>query len=189
MLIFAPLRTWEQIAKAKRGVAAIVFLFLLPLMLLCSLAEGFALTKWGEKRGIESHIVIIPQDLAIRFEVVQLLLGLAMVFLAAKILEWVAEGFHFYPRYAQSFTVIAYGYSPTFLARFMDCFPGVNTWLSWSLGVVASVYVLYHGVALVLQPDQTKGFGIYLMCILILTLLGGSMHLFALQILHQKIGM
>ena len=187
LLILTPTQTWERIAKAKRGVLATLFLFLLPLMLVCSLAEGYALTHRGERRGIESHLVKVPQEVALRFEGSQLALGLIMIFLGAKMLEWVAESFRLPAGYAQSFTVIAYGYSPIFLTRFLAFAPALSHWVAWSVGVLGSIYILYHGVAMVLQPDQTKGFGLYLMCVLILILFGGSMHLVALAMLHGKI--
>jgi hypothetical protein len=180
-------RSWERIAKAKRSVVANLFLFVLPLMLLCSLVEGFALTQWGERRGIVVHSVNVSIDLAVRFEVAQLVLGLILLFLGAKMLEWVTESFRLPAGYTQSFTVIAYGYSPIFLARFLAVFPGLNAWICWALGVLGAIYILYHGVALVLQPDQTKGFGLYLMCRLILILFGGSTHLVALAVLHGRI--
>ncbi|MBU6399979.1 MAG: DUF1282 family protein [Verrucomicrobia bacterium] len=187
LLLLTPARTWNQIALAKRGVCFNLLLFLLPLMLLCSLAEGYALVRLGAAGAYSSHLVKVPLDQAVRFEAAQLVLGLFMIFCGAQLLHWVVESFRLSSGYARSFAIIAYGYSPIFLARFLTFVPAFSHWVTWSIGLVGSIYVLYHGVALVLQPDQTKGFGLYLMSILILILLGGSAHLLALAVLAGRI--
>ena len=60
-------------------------------------------------------------------------------------------------------------FSPILLARFLDAVPALNTWLL-GLGALLSISVLYHGIRLVLRPDQTKGFGIYLVSAIIVIL-------------------
>jgi Yip1 domain len=186
-LIFAPARTWEKIVRSQRGVGAITFLFLLPVMLICSLVEGYGMTRVGERRGFEGHLVAVTRGAALRFEVAQLLLGLLTVFVGAKILEWITESFHLPVRYTQVFTVVAYGYSPVFMVQLLDGFLTLNTWVWWALGIVGCLHVLYHGIGLVLQPDQTKGFGLFLMGSLILILLGGPTHLIAHALLNGRI--
>ena len=84
-------------------------------------------------------------------------------------------------------TVMAYGFGPIILARILDGFPQLNTWVCWAIGAVGSVSVLYHGIGMILRPDQTKGFGLYLMAIIIVVLMSGLAHFAAVSVLHGKI--
>src|SRR4051812_20130356 len=43
LLIFAPERVWERIFRAPRSIGAILLTYLLPLLLISSLAEGYGL--------------------------------------------------------------------------------------------------------------------------------------------------
>ena len=89
--------------------------------------------------------------------------------------------------YFQSFVVMAYGFEPIILARILDGFPVINTWVCWVIGVAVSTSVLYHGVGMVLRPEQTKGFGLYLISILIIVLVSALAHFAAVGVLEGKI--
>ena len=155
-------------------------------MLLSSLAEGYGLVQWGDKRGEFGHAVIVAQALAIRYEVTQLVFGLVLVFGGAKLIQWIGLSFHFHPIYSRCFTTTAYGLAPIFLARFLDAMPNLNTWVCWAMGASGSVYLLYSGIGLVLEPEQTKGFGLYLLIALILVLMSGLAHFAALAVLWGR---
>ena len=52
MLVFMPVRTWDEIVQAQRGVLKILTIYLLPLLLVTSLIEGYGLVHWGEPQTI-----------------------------------------------------------------------------------------------------------------------------------------
>ena len=183
-LILAPGTTWKAIAESERGMASIFFLFWFPLMAFSSAAEGFALTRWGDLRGQFSHLVFVPASLAARYEAVQWMSGLIVLFGGAIMIKMLSHSYQLRPTYRRCFTVVAYGMSPLFLGRFLDCVPAMNTWVCWALGACISVYVLYQGIGLVLQPDVTTGFGIFLLSGLVLVLLSGIGHLLAVASLR-----
>ncbi len=186
-LLFAPGNAWGKIVASKRGVLAILLLFLLPLLVICAGCEGYALLHWGDRTTQFGRRVILSKDLVMRLELTRILVGLAMVFAGAKMIQWVGESFHFYPRFQACFTVAAYGLSPVFMAHILNCVPAINTWVSWALGVAGCVFILYQGIGMVLEPDQTKGFGLYLLIVLIYTLLSAMAQVISLMVLQGKL--
>ena len=182
--MFFPLSAWQKVVEKERGVAGIFFLYWLPFMALVTAAEGLALVYWGDARGHFSRIMLVSQDVAMRYEARQWMAGLGILFGGSAVLQWLAAGFHFQTTYTRCFTVVAYGLAPTMLARLLDCVPTLNTWLCWGLGALCSVHVLYQGVGAVLQPNISGGFGLYLLSAFVLVFLTGMGHLFAVALLH-----
>lgn len=185
-LIFSPFETWEKITTAQRGFLWVLFVYLLPLLIVCVGVEGFLLNRWGEKRGDFGFVIQVPVTLALRYAVAYLVVLVAAVFVSAKFLGIASQSFEARTTYFQCLTVMAYGYGPIALARMLDGFPQLNTWVCWAMGAVASVSVLYHGIGMVLRPDQTKGFGLYLMTIIIVVLMSALAHFAALSVLHRQ---
>ena len=179
LLIFEPVQSWDAIARSQRGLAFIFATFLLPMVLLSGLAEGYGLVYWGKSRA-DADVQMarkFPLAEAVVYEVAQGLLYIAVVFIAAKILKSLGETFHGRHTLTQSFKTIAYGLSPLFLMRLFDAFPSVSPWMSWiatwSIGVALCVVVLYQGLPRVMMPDPPHAFGLYLMTSLLLVLITG----------------
>lgn len=51
LLIFDTAATWDRISQAQRRVGFILVCFLLPLLGITSVVEGFGLVHWGRYRG------------------------------------------------------------------------------------------------------------------------------------------
>lgn len=186
-LIFSPFETWERITTAQRGSLWILFGHLVPLLAVALGIESFLLNRWGEKQSELGFVVNVPVELAIRYGVSYLVLLLAAVLVSAKFLSLATESFNVRTTFYQSFLMMAYGFGPIILARILDGFPLLNSWLCWVIGAAVSVSVLYHGIGMVLRPDQTKGFGLYLISIVIVVLTSGLSHFAALAVLHGKV--
>jgi uncharacterized membrane protein YecN with MAPEG domain len=186
-LFFSPIETWQRIDETPRGVGGIFALSVLPLMLLSTLAEGYGLTHWGVPRGELGRVTKVSLDLALHYGLTQLALGVVMLFFGALFIRWIGDGFHTRIPYTACFKATAYALTPVFLARFLDAVPAINTWVCWAIGAAGTVSVLYHGVGLVLKPDQTKGFGMYLLCAVFLVLMSGLAHFVALAVLQEKL--
>src|SRR5438876_867855 len=131
MLIFDPASTWEKIESGPKNVARVFFLFLLPLMLLSAVAEGWGLLHFGMERvpmgDLPTRHVRVSPELAFRYEAAQFLFGLIIVFGGALLYRQIAQGFHRRHSYADSFTTLAYSISPLFLLRIVDGLPAINT--------------------------------------------------------------
>src|SRR5207244_6390556 len=99
-LIFSPAGTWEKIVKANRSVWATLFLFVLPLLLLTSCIESYALLHWGYQRGQFAQLTRASQSQAVRFGLTQTALDLVTVFLGAQLLRWIIDA----PQNRRNFT-------------------------------------------------------------------------------------
>lgn len=186
-LIFSPFETWQKITTAQRGFFWVLCLYLVPLMVIALGLEGYMLTQWGQKRGDLGLVVKVPTDLAIRYTVAYAVFLLAGAIVGAKFLALASESFNVHTTYFQSFMVVAYAFGPIILVRMLDGVPQLNTWVCWAIGVALSTSVLYHGVGMVLRPDQTKGFGLYLISIIIVVLVTALAHFAALAVLEGKV--
>jgi len=176
LLIFEPLGTWEGIARAKRGIVFIFAIYLLPLLLITSAAEGFGLVRWGRERGRLSEVTQVHPfsvNQTVIFEAAQFLLTVVAVFAGAKMVKSSCETFHGRNTYSQAFTAVAYGLGPLFLLRLLDIIPRINPWLSWSIGIILSIGVMYQGLPRILEPDPSHALGLFFMSSLLVTLLTG----------------
>ncbi|MCL5098885.1 MAG: YIP1 family protein [Candidatus Omnitrophica bacterium] len=162
---------------------ATVLGFLLPIVLLSDLVEGYVLVRWGGRAGPFERMITYNLDVVVRYASIQLILGLVMVGFGAVLIKWITDSFHLQPRFTQCFNLAAYGMSPVFLARFLHAIPTLNSWIIWAVGALGCIYILYQGIGIVLEPDQTKGFGLYLLSGLVFTILSGIAQLMASAIL------
>lgn len=179
LLVFDPAGTWERIYRGRRGVLYVLVRHLLPLLVLTCAAEGFRLAHW-QRPGVPSSprpLAALPVGQAVLFEAGQCLLLLGVVFIGAELLKWVGETAQGRCTYARAFATVAYGLAPFFLLRFLDAVPGVLPWVSWSIGIVLSLAVLYHGVPRMMEPDPSRAFGLYVMSSTLLILTSGLVRL------------
>ncbi len=186
-LIFSPFETWQKITNAQRGFVWTLVCYLIPLLVLSNGVEGFLLNRWGEKRGEFGFMIKVPADLAIRYSVAYFVILLLAVFVSSKFLTMASDSFNVRTTFSQAFTLMGHGFGPIILARILDGLPQLNTWVCLVIGAAASTSILYYGIGMVLRPDQTKGFGLYLMSIFTIVLMGGLAHFAALAVLHGKV--
>jgi hypothetical protein len=194
-LIFLPSAGWERIVLDQRKWMSILLNYLLPLLLLLAVVEGFGMVHWGKpqkptllnkpgfipfgviywgKAGSEDVPVkkfSLPETLV--YETVQIALSLAVVFIAAGLIKVFGETFHGRHSFSQSFTVTAYGLGPFYLLRLLDASPAVPPSLTWIIGIVLTLSVIYHGLPTVMRPDPAHAFGLYLMSSLLLVAVTG----------------
>ena len=173
LLIFEPIDAWERVVRAQRSLGFILTVFLLPLLGLTSLAEGCGLVQWGRRQQDTLHLKQFTTAEAAAFEIAQLLLSLATLFLGTKLVKSLGETFHGRHSFTQVFTTVAYGLSPLFTMRLFDAFPGISHWVTWTAGILLSVTVLYHGVPRIMQPDPSHAFGLYLVSAILLAMITG----------------
>jgi hypothetical protein len=184
LLIFAPGRTWEGIADAKRGIFYILITYLLPLMLLVSFGEGYGLMHWGKWQGEPLHLRRLSQGESIIFEAGQFLATLLIIALNAGMAKSVGGTFHGRHTFTQGFTAISYGLAPLFFCRLLNASSNVNPWLSWAIGILLSIALLYHGVPLTMDPDPAHAFGLFMITALMLLMTTGMLELINAFYLH-----
>jgi hypothetical protein len=173
LLIFDPMATWEGILRDRRSVGRILLLYLLPLLLIVGACDAYGLVHWGKWQSEFGRLKKFSPSEAVVVETIQLLLSVFIVLLGAKLMKSIGETFHGRHTYTQAFTAVAYSMSPLFLLRVLDVFAGISPWVSWAIGIILSVAVLYHGVPRMMEPDPSHAFGLYLMSALLLVLVTG----------------
>ena len=179
LLIFRPSQTWGAIESAKRSLSYVLCVYLLPLILITSIAEGYGLMHWGKQhKGEATQTKVYDLKQAIVIEVAQSVALLGMVFLVAFAAKSFAETFHQRSKFKEAFTAVAYGLSPLLLMRLGDLSPGGNVWVPWAIGIVLTVSVLYLGLPCLLKPDPPHAFGLYVMTSLTLVVVNAIMRLF-----------
>ena len=174
LLIFEPIATWEGILRARRSMGFILAIYLLPLLLITSAAEGYGLVHWGKWQGEVGRLKTFSPGEAVLVEAAQFLLSLGVVFVGAHLLKSIGETFHGRHTYAQAFTAVAYSMGPLFLLRLLDVF--AEHLPLGELGPLESaspLAVLYQGVPRMMDPDPSHAFGLYLMSALLLVLVSG----------------
>ena len=159
---------WDRLAQARRGVVFICVSYLLPLLLVVSAVEGGGLTCWGKWQSGVGVIKKFAVGEAILYEIAQMLLTLAVVFVCAHLVKILGETFHDRHSYTQAFTVVAYTLYPVFLLRLLDVFPMMNPWIPWAIGIVLSIWIYYQGLPRVMKPDASHAFELYVISSMIL---------------------
>jgi hypothetical protein len=173
LLVFAPAWTWEREYRAQRGLLFILALFLLPLLVLGSLGEAYRLVTWGMLQGEFAHRkAFSPGETAV-FEAGQFLLWFLVVVAGAVMVKSIGETFHSRHTFSQAFATVTYALSPLLLLRLLDGIKDLPPWVSWSIGILLSIRVLYSGVPRMMQPDPAHAFGLFLMSAFLLLLTTG----------------
>lgn len=202
MLVLAPGWTWERITLSKRSWPVILMLYLLPLLVIGGIAEGYGLIKWGKPHGELSAIKMYSNSNALLFEILQLFLWLVVVFVGAWLVKALCGTFQEQSRHTfnQAFKVCAYGLGPLFTIRVLDIFPAVSSWVYWAtwvIGIFLCISVLYQGIPRVMQPDPPQAFGLYVGSSVLLLLITALVRFFTfwyldgnlakLDVLFQKV--
>jgi hypothetical protein len=186
LLIFSSAATWQRIAETPRKWIVVLVGYLTPMLLLACAAEGYGLVHWGKPRGEFTALTQFSVSQAVVYEVGQFMLSLAIVFIAAALIKSIGETFHGRHNFSQTFTLAAYGLSPIFLLRLLDAFPSVSPWVTWLIGIVLTISILYSGIPLVMRPDPPHALGLYLMSSMFLLMITGLTRFVTIWYLQGK---
>ncbi len=188
LLIFDASRTWEKIGSSpEQRVGRVFFSYLLPILLLSVAGESLGLLKLGMWEGdVVPRLVKPSQALVMRYEVVQTLLDLLIIFGGALFLKKLGDGFHRKHSYGQCFATLGYSLGPLYLVRVLDGVPAINTWICYAVGILLAVSAVYRGIPYVMKPDPSNALGLYVMASFALIVTTGLAHFLAIQVLEQK---
>jgi hypothetical protein len=185
--LFAPGKTWERMALKPPNAITILLITLVPLIVITFAIEGYGLLTLGEKVSDLSAHLRMPLERVIRYEVFYAVASIVVIFVGTYLLQSVAQSFGVMVSFGQCFVLMACTFTSIFLLRIPDAIPQINTWICWGVGVVLSFRILYHGVALWLKPEQTKGFGLFIVSVIYTIVLSGLVHFAAVQVLHGRL--
>ena len=183
LLIFEPAATWDRIVSARRSLGFLLVIYLLPMLVIPSVIEGYGLMHFGEWQSQDSFAIMSSRDQVQRkrffsvteasvFEASQALLLILVLMVSAHVIRSLGDTFHSRHTFTQAFTVVVYALGPFFLLRVIDAF-AISPWVAWVIGILLSMGILYHGVPRVMEPDPSHAFGLYLTSWLLLVLITG----------------
>jgi hypothetical protein len=184
-LLLTPDKTWERMALKPPNLFTILIISVLPLMIVTLGVEGYGILKFGEAGEVGR--LHLPIERIIRYEVFYALASLVVIFAGSWLLKSITDSFGVNSKFGATFILVACGFMPVFLLRMLDGVPRLNTWICWAIGAALAVRILYHGVALWLKPEQTKGFGVFVVSVIYTFVLSGLVHFAAVQVLHGKL--
>src|ERR1700722_11768525 len=193
LMVFEPVMTWDNIARAKKSAKWVLLVYLTTLIVLTLAAELAGLSYFGKaavylgKPPEFAGRPKLPDKLLITYGIAQLLASYLQVALGARIVRGIAQTFHSRHNYGQCFALTAYAYGPFFLLRVLDAFPDMFPWASFGIGVVLMIATLYQGVPRVLEPDPPDAFGLYICSMLLLACLAAALRYLTLLVLAGKI--
>lgn len=171
-LIFKPTAAWDRILQAQRSPGFLLVRYLLPMMLIAAVAEGFGLMEWGRSQTGLHRIHKFAAGETVVYETLRLLGTLLIIAVCAFLIKMFGETFRERNTYRQTFTLVIYGLSPMFLLRLLDAAP-INPCLSWGIGIMLSLEVVYQGVPRAMDPDPPNAIGLFFMSSLVLVAITG----------------
>lgn len=186
-LVFNPDKEWEKMALSPPHILVVMLLSILPLILVTLGVEAYGLYRFGESMGNIEKLQAVPLIRILKYAGFYGAFSLVVILSGAWLLKSIGESFNLVAGYGGCLTLMAFGYSPIFLLRMADAIPGVSTWICWAIGAILSLRILYHGVAHWLKPEQTKGFGIFLVSLIYTMVLSGLVHFASVQVLRGKL--
>ena len=178
LMLVRPVQTWDGIDRSARSIGYILLAHLLPLIILTSIAEGYGLMHWGKmQKGETPYLKHYQLNEVIVIETAQTVLLLGMVLLGAYAAQAYGGTFHRRHTYRHAFTAVAYGCAPLIAMRLGDLSSWLNPWIPWSIGMVLTIAVLYHGLPCILKPDPPHAFGLFFMTSLTLAVINAMLRL------------
>jgi hypothetical protein len=167
-LIFKPTAAWDRISEVQTSMVFLLIRYLLPMILITAVAEGFGMVQWGKPQTIIRHIHKFTIGETVLYEIARFLMMLLIIASCAVLIRVFAETFGKRHTIRQTLTLVVYALSPLFLFRLLDMTPALNPWITWGFGIMLCTEVLYRGVPRLMEPDPPNAFGLYFMSSLVL---------------------
>jgi hypothetical protein len=185
-LSISPEAGWQKTALNPPSAFVVLLASILPLMILGLAVEGYALMKYGEAFGdLGRHAV--SAERVLKYTIFYGIASLAVIIVGAGLLRNIGSTFNLQVSYGAWLVLLGMVYTPIFLARMLDAVPAINSWICWAIGVLLALRILYHGVGGWLRPEQTKGFGLFLITFIYIVVVSGLVHFAAVQVLQGKL--
>jgi len=179
LFLFEGEAAWDRIVLKQRGFAAVFLIHLVPMMLITAALEGLGMRHWGKWRAaLGAYKHFSPQEI-IGYETGQTLLNLIMIMACTVLVRQLGRTFHGRVTYTftNSFAAVVFGFSPMFLMRLFDPLPAMNLYVTWFIGIILSISILYNGLPRLLLPDPTHAFGLYMSSAIVLFMASGLVRL------------
>ena len=187
LLVVDPSRTWGAIKDDQHSAVRLTFQLVIPLLLVTSVGEAWGFMQLGIEQGrVTETVAKASLDLAGRYEAVQAVFTLFIIYAGSALLKVIGASFHRRHSYTECFTTLAYCIAPLLLLRLLDGVPAINTWVCYGIGIFLTISLLYRGIPFVMRPDPSNALGLFMLCALLLLVATGLAHYVAQLVLEER---
>jgi hypothetical protein len=151
-LILSPASEWDVIAGEDANVQRIYTNYVGPLIVASALAAAIGMSVIGINFGLGTFRV--PAGAALGQAILQVLLGLAGVYITGLVINALAPQFGGTPDAGQAFKVAAYAPTASWVAGLAMILPQLG--IVALLGGLYSLYLLYVGLPKLMKPAEDK---------------------------------
>lgn len=162
LLVVQPVSAWNRLAAEPRSVPFIFFIYFLPVLALASVAEGAGLMVHVQRHLAASAINRLDLSKVLAYEGLEIATLLVSVLACAIFIKMFSNTCSRRNTLAQSLTLLLHSLGPLLLIQLFNVIPGINPWLTWSVGLLLALGALYHGLPRILQPDAPSALGLFL---------------------------
>ncbi|MGY6643989.1 MAG: Yip1 family protein [Salinarimonas sp.] len=162
-IIARPREEWPRIAQEEPNIAAIYLRYVMPLAAIPAIASALGASLVGiELPGM--GVIRMEPGQAFVSGAFQYVMQLATIYVMALVLAWLAPRFGGSGDRAAAFKVVAYAWTPAWLAGVFNLFPALS--LLTLLGLYA-VYLIHTGLPAVMNVPQRRALMVTALLILI----------------------
>lgn len=157
-LIYAPNQEWNTINEKKQSIAHIYLTYLIFFAAIPPISAFIGSTYVGWQIG-SGEIRTLTESSAMYLSISAYIAILVAVFVLSLFIQWMAKTYGANPTLAQCVNLIAYSFTPLFLAGFLGAFPIL--WLDMLISLIAigmSIRLLFKGVPLMMNISEEKAF-------------------------------
>jgi hypothetical protein len=168
-ILMQPKQEWPVIAAETADVKSLYINYIMILAAIPALASIISSAMLG---GMLGRIgASIGMGFGLVAAIVQYVLGLAMVYVVALIADALAPSFDGEKNFLQSFKLVAYSMTASWVGGVFNIIP-ILGWLLSLLASLYGVYIFYHGVGTMKKVPEAKAVG-YTVVVIIVTIVAG----------------
>lgn len=154
-IILNPAAEWQVIKSEQTTTKDIIFGYVAPLAAITPIASAIGLGLMGI--SFIGKTMRYPLGYLIPWAVVSYIMNIVAVFVAAAVVNTLAETFESKRDMVQALKVVAYSFTPAWIAGILNVFPQLNV-----IGILASlygIYLLYIGLRPLMETPESKALG------------------------------
>ncbi len=157
-LMLRPSAGWEAVKEEALTVKECYGRYVIPLALIAPVASYIGTSTVGWRVGAGDVVRLTP-DSALKISVLTFFAMLAVVYILARTIHWMARTYDSDKSLQECFSLAAFTAVPLFLVGLAMLYP--MPWFVYFLGLPAlgySVALLYTGVPIMMEVNKEQGF-------------------------------
>jgi len=155
-IITKPAEEWPVIATETTTVPALYTGYILPLVSIGAIAKLIGLVVFGMTLPMVGHISYGVGS-ALGQAIFQLVIGLAMVYIVALVVDALAPTFEGEKNFMQALKVVAFSQTPAWVAGVLSIVPILGILIL--LASIYGIYVMYLGLPALMKCPKEKAVG------------------------------